>query len=395
MTGGASPARIAFHDAYAHDAGAGIALRDLVARMDRDRFEPIALLARHGPLAGLFAEIGVPVEVLPPPPPLGVIGNGLAACGPWEKLRLARALARHSFTIAGWLRRNDVALLHCNQTRAALQAGPGARIAGVPMAWNVRIHERLPRPVVAIAEACSHAIIPLTERDFAGLPDEARLLARSTIIRNAVDTERFSPISDQAAARLRLGLPAGAPIVLAAGVLVPRKGFDVAIRAMQLVLEALPHARLLIAGAEPSAGEGCRAQLEALVTEGQLQGAVTLLGPRGDLPELLAACDLLVLPSRHEGDPAVVLEAMASARPVVVTPAAAASVEADGTGLIVPQDDPSALAQAIIRLLRDPEGARRVGTAGRAVVEERHDIRTMVRRYESVWEDLLREWASS
>jgi glycosyltransferase involved in cell wall biosynthesis len=122
---------------------------------------------------------------------------------------------------------------------------------------------------------------------------------------------------------------------------------------------------------------------------------VTLLGPRGDLPELLAACDLLVLPSRHEGDPAVVLEAMASARPVVVTPAAAASVEADGTGLIVPQDDPSALAQAIIRLLRDPEAARQMGVAGRAVVEERHDIRAMVSRYESVWEGLLREWASS
>ncbi len=390
MMGGRRPARIAFYDAYAHDAGAGIALRDLITRIDRERFEPIVLLARHGPLEGLLAETGVPVEVLAPPPPLGIIGNGLAACGAAEKLRLASALARYSSVLAGSLRRNEVALLHCNQTRAAFQAGPGARFATIPMVWNVRIHERLPRPVVALADLCSDAIIPLTPRDFAGLPDEAHLLARSTIIRNAVDTERFSPQRDQAAARLRLGLPAGAPIILAAGVLVPRKGFDVAIGAMRPVREALPAARLLIAGAEPSAGDGCRAQLEALFAALGLQGAVTLLGPRDDLPELLAACDVLVLPSRHEGDPAVVLEAMASARPVVVTPAAAAAVDDGLTGLVVPEDDPPALASAIIKLLGDSEAARRMGAAGREAAEEHHDIRTMVRRYESVWEGVLR-----
>ena len=389
MAVGERPARIAFFDAYAHDAGAGLALRDIVARIDRERFEPIALLARHGPLAGLLAEAGCPVEVLEPPPPLGVIGGGLATAGAWRKLRLGLALVRYSSTIARWLRAREIDVLHCNQTRAAFAAGPGARIARVPVAWNVRIRERLPQLVVRVAEACAETIIPLTERDFDGLPNERRLLARSIVIRNAVDIERFSPTRDQAAARASVGVADDAPLILSAGVLVPRKGFDVAIRAMGAVAERLPDARLLIAGGEP-AGGGCRAELEALVAERDLADAVTLLGPRDDMPELLAACDALVLASRHEGDPAVVLEAMASARPVVATPAAAAAVEDGATGVVVPADGDGALAEALIGLLSDPQAARRMGAVGRAVAEARHDIRAMVRRYEDAWTRMLR-----
>ena len=108
MAAGERPARIAFFDAYAHDAGAGLALRDIVARIDRERFEPIALLARHGPLAALLAEVGCPVEVLEPPPPLGVIGGGLATAGAWRKLRLGLALVRYSSTVARWLRAREI-----------------------------------------------------------------------------------------------------------------------------------------------------------------------------------------------------------------------------------------------------------------------------------------------
>ncbi|MGI5818445.1 MAG: glycosyltransferase family 4 protein [Armatimonadota bacterium] len=384
------PARIAFFDAYAQTEGAGLALLDLLAHIDRRRFEPIILLPRPGALAGAAAEAGLPVRTIEPPPPLDAYGHRLPSAGVGEKLRAGVALARYSRTIARRLRADSIDLLHCNQTRAAVTAGPGGRLARLPVVWNVRIHERLPRSLVRVADVCSDLIIPLTDRDFAGLPDEQRLLRKSTVIRNAIDTQRFSPAGRGIALRSAPGVAQDAPVILSAGVLVRRKGFDVLLRAMGRVLVHLPEARLLIAGGEPAGHPGCRAELEALVRDLGIAPNVVLLGRREDMPDLLRACDLFALPSRHEGDPAVVLEAMATARPVVVSSPAAAAVDHGETGLVVPTGDEGALAEALIALLRRSERARRMGAEGRRVVVQRHDIRAMARRYEAAWAGLLR-----
>lgn len=384
------PARIAFFDAYALPGGASIALRDLIARIDRDRFEPLALLPRRGALAEMLEAVDCPVEVLEPPPPLGAFGRRLVEAGASAKLRAAAALARYTWTVAHRLRVSEVDLLHCNQTRAALEAGPGGQLAGARVVWNVRIRERLPRLVVRFVDECSDLIIPLTEHDFAGLPDEAHLRGRSMVIRNAVDTERFSAGRDRTAVRARLGLTDGERVLLSAGALVRRKGHDVAIRATARVIERVPGAKLLIAGGEPEGVEGSRAELEALIARRGVGESVTLLGPRSDMPDLLAACDALVLASRCEGDPAVVLEAMATARPVVVTEPAAAAVEDGVAGFVVPGGSAEALADAICTLLGDPARMRAMGEAGRRVVETGHDIRAMVRQYEHAWASLLR-----
>ncbi|MFP4248343.1 MAG: glycosyltransferase family 4 protein [Armatimonadota bacterium] len=380
--------KIAFFDGYALDAGAGIALRDLIAGIDRGRFEPIALLPREGPLASMLREIDCPVEVIKPPAPLSEYGRRLSEAGAWRKLRATGALVRYSLTVGRWLRSHQVDLLHCNQTRAVFKAGPGGRLAGVPVTWNVRIRERLPRAVLRLCDECADLIIPLTHRDFAGLPDEQRLLSKSTVIRNAIDTQHFSPSRDAVSVRRRLGFGEG-PLVLTAGVLTPRKGFDLVILAMEQVGNVHPDASLLIAGGEPGTGGGCRAQLEALVADHGLSGSVYLAGHRDDMPVLMAACDLFVLASHAEGDPAVVLEAMATARPVVVTAPAAAGVTDGVTGLIVPPADVDGLGAAMLRVLADRDRARQMGEAGRSVVEAEHDIRTMVRRYEAAWEGLL------
>ncbi len=380
--------RIAFFDGYALDAGAGIALRDLIAGIDRDRFEPIALLPREGPLESMLREINCSVDVIEPPPPLSEFGRRLAEAGAWRKLKAIRALMLYSFTVAQWLRSHQVDLLHCNQTRAIFKAGPGGRLAGMPVTWNVRIRERLPRAVVRLCDECADLIIPLTDCDFAGLPDEERLRSKSIVIRNAIDTQRFSPSRDAVSVRRRLGFGEG-PLVLTAGVLTPRKGFDLAIRAMGQVVNAHPEASLLIAGGEPGISDGCRPQLEALAADHRLSGSVKLLGHREDMPDLMAACDLFVLASHAEGDPAVVLEAMATARPVVATSPAAAGVSDGVTGLTVPPGDVDALAAAMLQVLADPDRARQMGEAGRSNVEAEHDIRAMVRRYEAAWEGLV------
>ncbi len=388
MPGGDGPVRIAFYDAYALSAGAGLALRDIIARIDRDRFEPVALLPREGALAELLREIDCPVEILAPPPPLSTYGGGLTGAGPVMKVRGALALARYGWTVARWLRRSHIELLHCNQTRAAVQAGPGGRLAGIPVIWNVRIRERLPRILVRLADLCSDRIIPLTPNDFAGRADEDRLLRKSTIIPNAVDIEAFRGDSDRKAARNRLDIAPGRAVILSVGILVHRKGFDTLIRALATVVESQPDVLLLIAGEAPEGVDGGRGELEDLVDSLGLHENVQLLGWREDVADLLTACDLFALASRREGDPAAVLEAMASARPVVVTPPAASAVEDGVTGLVV-HGDGDAFAAAMAQILGSPRRARQMGRTGRGVVEERHEIGAMVRSYGAVWEDVV------
>jgi glycosyltransferase involved in cell wall biosynthesis len=112
------------------------------------------------------------------------------------------------------------------------------------------------------------------------------------------------------------------------------------------------------------------------VRELGLADSVIFAGFRTDVPRLLDAMDVMVLPSLYEGMPLTAIEGSAMARPVVATAVdGTPEVVRDGiTGRLVPPTDPAALARAMLDLLRDPEGARRMGTAGREWVLARFDV---------------------
>ena len=162
-----------------------------------------------------------------------------------------------------------------------------------------------------------------------------------------------------------LPAPSGAAKLFALGRLHPNKAFDVLLRALAL----LPGAHLSLAGEGPE-----RAALERLAAELGIAGRVAFLGWRQDTGALLAGCDVFVCPSRHEPLGNVVLEAWSAARPVIAA-AAQGPVEliADGeTGLLVPKEDPAALAAAIAGLLADPARAAGLAAAGRAEFARAH-----------------------
>ncbi|MFH5924281.1 glycosyltransferase [Roseomonas xinghualingensis] len=175
-------------------------------------------------------------------------------------------------------------------------------------------------------------------------------------------------------------LPAapGEAKLLAMGRLHSNKGFDTLLRALALV----PRAHLSLAGEGPE-----RAALERLVQELGLARRVTFLGWRQDTGALLAGCDIFVCPSRHEPLGNVVLEAFSAGVPVIAT-AAAGPLELiadEETGLIVPLDDPGALAGAISRVIGDPACADALGGGGRAAFEAHHAEAPVLAR----WRELL------
>jgi glycosyltransferase involved in cell wall biosynthesis len=146
-----------------------------------------------------------------------------------------------------------------------------------------------------------------------------------------------------------------------------------------------PGVRTLIAGDGPLRGE-----LEETAQAFGLDGAVKFLGHRDDVPRLLAAADMLVLPSIYEGLPNVVLEAMRFGKPVVATAAPGTTeLVTDGqTGLLVPIHDPTALARAIRTAVDNRDLAHRLGEAGRARVLSEFSAAAMVERFARLYESL-------
>jgi glycosyltransferase involved in cell wall biosynthesis len=169
-------------------------------------------------------------------------------------------------------------------------------------------------------------------------------------------------------------------VALFAGQLSERKGLDVLLAAWKLVQRQVADAELLVAGPR------CDVDLPA-------DPSVTYLGPvrRDVVPALLEQARVAVLPSRHEAMPVFLLEAMAAARPVVSTDVAAIPSIVGDAGIIVRVGDVAGLADAIVRLLLDPDLADRLGRLGRTQVAERHGLEAVSAALGRIYEDVLRD----
>lgn len=170
-------------------------------------------------------------------------------------------------------------------------------------------------------------------------------------------------------------------LLVAIARLVPQKGLDVLLEAFAHVP---PPARLAIAG------EGVlRRDLTARIARLGLGTRVKLLGARADIPAVLEAATLFVLPSRWEGFGLVLLEAMAAGRPIVATQVSAIPEVLGEAGVLVPPDDPSALTDAITALLADAPRRAALADAGRLRLAEKFAPDTMIAATEAFYREIL------
>jgi glycosyltransferase involved in cell wall biosynthesis len=217
---------------------------------------------------------------------------------------------------------------------------------------------------------------------------------RLEVVPYGVDAARFKPAPGaRDAVRAHLGLPAAAALVVAAGRLVRKKGFEYLIDALPLV-ESAPPAHLAIAG-----GGDLAEELRARARTAGVEDRVHFLGDlsQDQVGIWFAGADAAVVPSVRDdsgnvdGLPNTVLEALASGAPLVSTPAGGiASVIEDGrTGVIVPERDAPALATALAHLLRDPDRRAAMGRAGRALAEGRFGWEAAAARFEAAYDRAL------
>ena len=230
----------------------------------------------------------------------------------------------------------------------------------------------------ATARLCSR-IVAVSEATRDSLVEQGYPAGRVVVVHNGI-----AP-AEPVAPRRPEGAPDGSPLLLHVGRLAPVKG-------QRELIEALARLRrtdalAVLAGKDLERGGSYQRELEALAAELGVPERVVFAGYRDDVPALLAAADVFVLPSFAEGLPLTVLEAMAAARPVVASRAGGTpEAVVDGeTGMLVPPGDVRALADALDELLADPERARRLGEAGKRRVEERFSAAAMTDRALAVY----------
>jgi glycosyltransferase involved in cell wall biosynthesis len=207
--------------------------------------------------------------------------------------------------------------------------------------------------------------------------------AAYVVVPNGVDLDDYREVRQDGKAEARGLLDIGRdPVVVCLGRLSRQKGQDVLLQAWREVVAAIPAARLYLVGDGPD-----RAELESRAPAG-----VVFAGTRSDPGAWLAAADVVALPSRWEGMSMVMLEAMATGRPVVASDVAGASEAlGDEAGAVIPPEDPRELASALLKRLGNPALAEAEGRAGRRRAEASHSLDASARSIERIYREVLGE----
>lgn len=296
--------------------------------------------------------------------------------------------------LAAYLRREKFDVVHAHDLWTNLMGVVAARMAGVPAIvssrrdlahfdwyqgrrrnWLRRI-QNLSGVVLANATPIRDALI--ADDGFA--PEKLR------VIHNGVDTAKFQR-GRRDRERLFPGLQNQKLVVLVGNMHTDVKGHPWLIEAAPAVLKEFSQTRFVFAGDGDS-----RPAFEQQAAKLGLQSNFMFLGQRSDIPDVLASCDIAVLPSRAEGLPNAVLEYMAAGLPAIASRVGgnAELVEDGVTGLLVPPEDSSAIAAALLRLLRDPELSRKMAENGRKVAVENYSFERLIREVDALYTELLR-----
>lgn len=286
-------------------------------------------------------------------------------------------------------------ILHCHLIPSNIIAKPIGSLLGVPLVINHdhtndphridnkmllaldKSTNRFARHIIAVAAAC---------RDFL-VQHESIPVEKISLVPNAIDLCRFSPeTTSLGESRVALGLPPDIPVIAGVGRLNPQKNFSLFLEIAAAVSSKSPEARFLLAGEGPEESL-LREQAKAL----GLADKVIFAGYIPDTRVVYAAADILLMPSRFEGLPMTLLEAMAMGLPVVASNLdGIAEVITDSCeGFLAPPGEAPVFAERILRLLADAQLAANISRNARAKIEKNHSVEKMTSAVEAIYARFL------
>jgi glycosyltransferase involved in cell wall biosynthesis len=355
--------------------GAETVLLNVACRLDPAVFHSTVVVTGPGWLYDRLIEAGIETLILP--------STGANDVG------FLRGLNRI-------VREKRIDLVHSHLAGMNFYASLAGRLTGRPVVatyhgmlgdWTRKTLKN--RLKYAVIRRCTYRIVAVS--DFLrtklistwSFPDK-----KVALIYNGVDFEEFEKVYPRRTLKDELSLPPDSLLVGMVGNIRPAKGHEFFVRAARLIVDRIPNCRFLIVGQ----GEGkLLDDLKQQIDQLKLRESVHLVGFREDIPFVLSQLDVFVLSSITEGLSIATIEAMALARPVVVTDSGGpAEIVEDGrTGFLTPPADPRAMAEKVVQLLNDHEMARRVGEEGRTSVRRRFGIKQNIQAYEALYRRCL------
>ena len=358
--------------------GAERLLVDVVRNLERSRFESlVCCIQDKGALAAELEAAGVAVHCL-------------------DRMRTKRFDWGAVSALKRLMQRERIDVVHCHLYHANLYGRIAAWLAGVPAVVSVhntytrvKLHRRLLNRLLARVTARIIAVSDETRRDvlrYDGVPDD-----KVVTIYNGVDVQRVASALTRTQARQRLGIGEQSIAIGCVGRLEEQKGHRYLFEALAVLgrdappLAARTHTLLV--------GDGrLRTQLEEQVRTLALDDRVAFLGTRGDVPDILKALDLYVMPSRWEGLSIAMLEAMAAGLAVIISDVGGVGrvLGDDQFGLRVPPADPGRLARAIRELAEQPARREALGRAARERVVDAFSAQAMIAAISRTYEEAAR-----
>jgi glycosyltransferase involved in cell wall biosynthesis len=355
--------------------GAEKVVYDLAAGLDRSRFETVIAVVQEGVLVPYYRPIGVPIEV--------IAGGGMRFATMWA---LRKAIVSHR-----------IDLVHSHLMKMNTYNGLSSLVARCRRVAS--IHGLLPHEVTPTARFYGRFASIMTDRTVVVSDSLAKSVTdtygvsprKLVIIPNGFDSSRIDKQSDDGiirAFREKYRLSEGVPTAVAIGNIRDVKGYEFLLRATAEVKKQIPDIRILIAGYDrlvPELG------LDRLMHELHIEDSVTFLGHFPDIATLLSVANLYVCSSVHEGFSITTIEAMSFGLPVVVTDCGgpAEIVDHGKAGVLVPPGNGPALAEGMLKVLKDPVLSQRLVEVGRRRAIEEFSMSRFLKRHEDLYYGLV------
>jgi glycosyltransferase involved in cell wall biosynthesis len=376
--------------------GAEAYLVSLVSGLDRNRFQPIVVLPGNGPLQTKLEELNVSVEVVPSI--RGWLTRRRGIQGLLHFIAVIPFVLISAWRIRRIIFRRQVDLVHTNSS-VVIDGALAARASGIPHIWHARellIPETIfnfvfgPQVALSLIKRLSDWVVASSrgvKQTFRQQDDCSKVV----VVYDGIELGMIQPIQAETLARTQLGIPEDSLLVGEVGKVIAIKGYDDFVKAADTVRRTIPNVAFIGVGGVSRSDIAYEQRIMELIDKYSLQGSFKLLGHRDDVACIMGELDLLVLPSHIDAFPRVLLEAMAASKPVVGTRVGGIPeiIEEGVTGLLVSPCSPSDLAQAIIKILKNPDLARRMGTAGRERVNAYFSAERYVTEIQEIYEELL------
>jgi glycosyltransferase involved in cell wall biosynthesis len=286
------------------------------------------------------------------------------------------------------IRNEKINVISTHSGRDSLLAGIAGRLSRKkPVIVRTR-HLALPITSKVSYGFLPHKVVTVSEYVRQYLINEGIPAEKVIAIPTGIDISRFDPDKYNENLRQGLRLKSDVPIVGTIAILRRKKGHHILLDAIPLILQKIPEAVFVFAGDGPQ-----RQNITNKIKNSGLSDRVFLLGLRKDIPNILKSIDVFVLPTLQEALGTSFIEAMAMGKPVIGTDVGGVSeVIKDGlNGYLAEPNNPHALADAVIRMLRDKEKAKIMGMEGRKIVEQNYTVEKMCEKMYALYASLCRD----